>query len=111
MNTKKIRVLLADDTLIAREGWKSILKTVDDIEVIGESTTAHETPKMVRNLQPDVLLMDLMWFDDETAGASAIAKIKQASPQTKIIAITAYRNLISGARSAGAEAAGMCQSF
>jgi len=105
MKTKTIRVLIADDTLIAREGWKTILETVEDIKVIGEATTAHETPKRVREFQPDVLLMDLKWFDDESAGAAAIAQIKRESPQTRIVAITAYPHLTADARRAGAEAA------
>jgi two-component system response regulator DevR len=105
MKTKIIRVMIADDTLIAREGWKRILDTVEDIEVIGEATTAHETPKKVQRLQPDVVLIDLKWFEDESAGTAAIERIKHESPQTKVVAVTAYPNLIADARSAGAEAA------
>jgi DNA-binding NarL/FixJ family response regulator len=105
MDTMKIKVLLADDTLIAREGWKKILEPLEDVEIVGEATAAQETLAKVKDFQPDVVLMDLMWFEDETAGAAAIARIKQESPQTRVIAITAYRRLIAGARRAGAEAA------
>jgi DNA-binding NarL/FixJ family response regulator len=101
----RIKILLADDTLIAREGWKKILETVDDIEVIGEATTAQETPIKVKELRPDILLTDLKWFEDETAGVAAIAQIRRESPQTKVVAITAYPHLIAGARRTGAEAA------
>ncbi len=103
--SEKIRVLLADDTLIAREGWKKILETEEDIAVVGEAATAQEIPGKVRELQPDVLLVDLRWFDDDTAGRTAIAQIKREALVTKVIAITAYPNLIAGARRAGAEAA------
>ena len=103
---KKIRVFLADDTLIAREGWKKILETAEDIEVIGEAETAAETVQMVTNLDPDVLLMDLDWFGDQTAGWSAINEIKQAhNVKVKIIAITAFENLIRDARRVGADSA------
>lgn len=102
---RTIRVVIADDTLIAREGWKRILETVGDIEVVGEAITAQETPKKVRELQPDVLLMDLKWFDDKSAGAAAIARIKRESSQTKVVAVTAYPELIAEARRVGAEAA------
>ena len=98
-----IKVLLADDTLIAREGWKKILMTEPDIAVVGEVIIAQETLHKVIDLQPDVLLMDLKWFDDENAGASAIAQIKREAPGTKVVAITAYTDLVPGARRAGAE--------
>ena len=101
---KTIRVLLADDTLIAREGWKRILETASDMEVVGEARSAAETKRKVRDLQPDVLLMDLLWFGDESAGWAAIREIKQEH-RVKIIAVTAYENLIRDARLAGADSA------
>ncbi|HEX8217885.1 MAG TPA: response regulator transcription factor [Chloroflexia bacterium] len=103
--TKKVRVLLADDTLIAREGWKRILETAEDMEVIGEAVSAQEAPRLVSELRPDVVLMDLSWFDDDTAGAAAIAQIRESSPNVKIIALTVFRHLIPDARRAGAVAA------
>ena len=99
-----ITVLLADDTLIAREGLKKILTMERDITVVGEVTIAQETLGKVRELRPDILLMDLKWFDDENAGASAIAQIKREMPATKVVAITAYTDLVPSARKAGAEA-------
>jgi DNA-binding NarL/FixJ family response regulator len=105
MKAKSIKVLLADDTLIAREGWKKILETADDIVVVGEVTLAHETPHKVLELQPDILLMDLKWFGDDTAGWTAIKEIKSSFPSTKVVAVTAYENLIHDARMAGADAA------
>lgn len=100
----KIKVLLADDTLIAREGWKKILETANDIEVVGDAKTAAETLRKVKELRPMVLLMDLKWFGDETAGWSAIRQIKQEY-KVKVIAVTAYESLIKDARLAGADSA------
>lgn len=100
----RIKVLLADDTLIAREGWKRILETTKDIEVVGEAKTAVEVHRKVKELKPDILLMDLKWFGDETAGWVAIREIKQVT-KVKIIAVTAYENLIREARLAGADSA------
>ena len=105
MEKKKIRILLADDTLIAREGWRRILETDIKMEIVGESKSAQETPRKVLDLNPDVILMDLKWFGDPTAGWIAIREIKKSSPEVKIIAITAYENLIKDARLAGADAA------
>ena len=101
---RKIKVLLADDTLIAREGWKKILETANDMEVVGEAKSAAETKRKVKELGPDILLMDLNWFGDESAGWTAIREIKQEY-KVKIIAVTAYENLIRDARLAGADSA------
>lgn len=102
--SSKIKVLLADDTLIAREGWKRILETANDIEIVGEAKSAAETKRKVRELQPNILLMDLLWFGDESAGWAAIREIKEEY-RVKIIAVTAYDNLIRDARLAGADSA------
>ncbi len=101
---KKIKVLLADDTLIAREGWKRILETAGDMEVVGEAKTASETERRVRELKPDILLMDLQWFGDDSAGWMAINEIKKKH-KLRIIAVTAYENLIRDARRVGADSA------
>jgi DNA-binding NarL/FixJ family response regulator len=105
MEKKPVSVVLADDTLIAREGWKIILSTSKDIQVIGEAENIPDVVRKVRELSPDVLLMDLRWFGDETAGWSTIRTIKSSQPQIRVIAITAYENLIKDARRAGADAA------
>ena len=103
MDKKRIAVLLADDTLIAREGWKKIIETADDMEVVGEAVSAQETPRKVLELAPDVLLMDLMWFGDPSAGWIAIQEIKASHPKVKVISITAYEELTRDARIAGAD--------
>jgi DNA-binding NarL/FixJ family response regulator len=101
----KITVVLADDTLIGREGLKIILATSEEIKVIGEARTANQATKIVAELKPQVLLMDLKWFGDETAGWMAIKEIKAASPEVKIVAVTAFESLIREARLAGADSA------
>ncbi|MDQ3704173.1 MAG: response regulator transcription factor [Chloroflexota bacterium] len=103
--TKPITVLLADDMLIARAGWQRILELEDDIEVAGEAVTAQEAASKVLTLQPDIVLMDLDWFGDQTAGITAIAQIKRVSPQTRVIAVTAFQYLIGDARKMGADGA------
>ena len=105
MSVDCITVLLADDTLIAREGWKSIIETAADIEVVGEAANPLEVMRLVRELAPDVLLMDLKWAGDKTAGWVAIRELKTIRPGVKVIAVTAYEDLIADARRAGADAA------
>jgi len=103
--TEPIRVLIADDQIVMREGLKRVLESPDDILVIGEASVAQEVLGKVQDLQPDVVLLDLLWFSDESAGVAVLEQLKRATPQSKVVAITAYDDLIEKARRAGAEAA------
>lgn len=104
MNNQIIRVILADDQLIAREGLKRILDGVPNITVVGEAITALEVPRKVSEKEPDIVLMDLKWFGDESAGWTAIRDIKKKHKTVQIIAVTAFENLVRDARLAGADA-------
>jgi NarL family two-component system response regulator LiaR len=97
-----IRVIIADDTDIAREGMRRILAAEGDIQVVGEGTTVSETVQKVHELRPDVLLLDLKWFQDEGAGIDVIRRLTREAPETKIVAITIYPHLIEAARNMGA---------
>jgi DNA-binding NarL/FixJ family response regulator len=100
-----ISIMIADDTDIAREGLTRILAAEEDMEIVGEGATIHETIRKVHELRPDVLILDLMWFDDERAGIEAIRRLTGEVPETKVVAITIYPHLIEKAREAGALAA------
>ena len=100
-----IQVMIADDTDIAREGLKRIMASEEDMEIVGEAATLHETLQKVHQLMPDVLLIDLKWFGDERAGVEAVRRLVREVPETKIIAITVYPHLIQMAREAGAVSA------
>jgi DNA-binding NarL/FixJ family response regulator len=103
--TETIRVIIADDTDIAREGMRRILATEANIEIVGEGTTMAGTIQKVRELHPDVLLLDLKWFGDESAGIDAIRQLTIEIPETRIIAVTIYPHLVERAKSAGARSA------
>ena len=104
--TETIRLVIADDEAIAREGMRRILAAEEDIEVVGEGATVHETIQKVHELCPDILLLDLAWFKDKEAGIDAIRRLASEVPETKIVAITVYEDeLIGPARRAGAVAA------
>ena len=101
----EIRVFLADDQEICREGYSRLLENTGNIVVVGVASTAQEVRDRIIELKPDVLIIDLKWYGDDTAGVTAIREVKQAAPEVKIIAITVYEQLIPMARSAGADGA------
>ena len=99
---RKISVVVADDTMIAREGLKQIISKLDEFELIGEANSIEDAVNLVESVQPDILLLDLNWFGDETAGINGIAQIKALGMPTKILAMTAYSHLLFRAVAAGA---------
>jgi signal transduction histidine kinase len=101
---RKISVIVADDTMITREGLKQIISKLDGFELIGEADSIEDAVNLVESVQPDILLLDLNWFGDETAGINGIAQIKALGMPIKILAVTAYSHLLYGAVAAGADA-------
>ncbi len=98
-----IRVLITDDHLIVREGLHLILETADDIEVVGEAVDGAECLRLVPELNPDVILMDLQM--PRMDGITAIEHLHKDHPQIAIVILTTYneddlmiRGLRSGAR-------------
>lgn len=103
MEKKLVNVLVAEDTDIGRAGLRDLLETASDIIIVGETDSVHAIRRLIRELSPDVLLMDLKWHDDEAVGWIKIREIKRDNPNLRIIAITAYPNLTSDAWKAGAD--------
>lgn len=101
----KIRVLIADDHEISRDGMRHILETGSDMQVVGEAGAINDAIWQVHRLRPDILLLDLKWFQDEKAGLDAIRRLRLEVPETRIIAITVVDYLVEPAREAGAHAA------
>ena len=86
----KIRVLLVDDHAILRAGLRSLLATYDDIEVVGEASNGEEAIQMVRSLQPDVIVMDVMM--PGMNGLIATRYIMEEHPDARILMLTQYGN-------------------
>ncbi len=84
----KIRVFLADDHLILREGIRSLLGKVSDIEVVGEAGEGGETVAKVEQLVPDVVLMDITM--PGMSGLEATKQIKRKYPQVKVLILTIH---------------------
>jgi len=105
MMSDHTKVLLADDIEIDRRGWKDFFETTDDVVVVAEAATAVEVLRKVLEFGPDIVMLDLSWGGDKSAGASVIKEIRQRAPKVKILALTAYPELIQAARKAGADIA------
>lgn len=87
----KIRVLIVDDHDLVREGIRLILGRHDDIEVAGEAANGEEAIKKVRQLLPDVALMDIAM--PGLGGLEATLEIKKISPRTKVLVLTQYEDI------------------
>ena len=85
---KKISVLIADDHTLVRDGIRSLLALVANIEVIGEAKNGKEALEKTRELAPDVVLMDLAM--PVMTGLDATRRIRREFPRTRVLALTQY---------------------
>ncbi len=83
-----IRVLIVDDHAVVRQGLRAFLQTQDDIDIAGEAADGEEAVRRVRELVPDVVLMDLVM--PKLDGIAAIREIRSLSPSTKVIVLTSF---------------------
>ena len=98
-----IRVLIADDHLVVREGLRAILEAAPDLTLVGEAADGLEAVRLAGELSPDVVLMDLRMPGVD--GIEAIRQIKARYPAVEIVILTTYdddeyivRGLRAGAR-------------
>ena len=85
---KPIRIVIADDHALVREGTRQILEDHPGLEVVGEAEDGEEAVEMVSRLQPDVVLMDIAM--PKLNGIEATRLIKKESPATSVLILTAY---------------------
>ncbi len=86
----KIRVLVADDHTIVREGVRILLEAQPDIEVVSEAADGEEALARVRELQPDIVLIDIAM--PKLNGMEATRAIKRDFPNVQIIVLTMYES-------------------
>jgi DNA-binding NarL/FixJ family response regulator len=84
----KIRVLIADDHGLMREGVKALLTATEDIDVVGEAEDGDEAVREARRLDPDVVLMDVAM--PGLGGLEATLVIRKEKPDVKILVLTQY---------------------
>ena len=85
-----ISILLADDHTIVRKGLRSLIDSSQQFEVICEADNGHDAIGMVKQNNPDIVLMDISM--PRLNGLEATRKIKKDSPDTKIIILTRHIN-------------------
>jgi DNA-binding NarL/FixJ family response regulator len=85
-SARRARVIIADDHELARLGLRTMLVPEPDLEVVGEATTGREAVTMSRELQPDLVLMDIRMPDLD--GLVATRAIKEDHPRTSVLIVT-----------------------
>jgi len=83
-----IRIMIADDHPVVREGFAAMLETEPDMAVVGLARTGEETVELFRRVRPDVTLMDLRM--PGMGGVEAIRAIRREFPDSRVIVLTTY---------------------
>jgi NarL family two-component system response regulator LiaR len=84
----QIRVCIADDHAVVRQGLRAFLNSQPDIDVVAETATGTDALAQAQRFNPDVMLMDLMM--PGTSGFEAIHRIRQCCPDTAIVVLTSF---------------------
>ena len=99
---RKIRIVLVDDHDMVRSGLEIMLEVYDDLELVGNASRGEDAIRLVSEVRPDVVLMDLIM--PEMSGVEATQKLREICPDTRIIALTSFKekDLVQEALKAGA---------
>lgn len=85
---KKLSILIADDHPVVRDGLRGMLESQPDFEVVGEAADGAQAIKLVEELRPEIVLMDLRM--PQVDGVTAIREIKNGQAETQILVLTTY---------------------
>ena len=98
----KVRILIADDHAIMRQGLRSMLSDEPGFEVVGEAGDGREAIRLVRDLEPDVVVMDVGM--PELNGVEAARQVVRDHPQVRVVALSMHadRRFVTGMLEAGA---------
>jgi two-component system, NarL family, response regulator NreC len=89
---RKIRILLADDHKMVRQGFRLILLSQDDMEVVGEADNGRDVVELAKTLKPEVVVMDVTM--PELNGIEATRRIRESSPYTRVLALSVHRDSV-----------------
>jgi len=100
---KRIKVLLAEDHVVVREGIRELICQQQDMEVVGEAGDGEEAVQLVTQVEPDIVLMDIAM--PKVNGIQAILEIKRVSSTTAVLMLSAYdyRHYITACKENGAD--------
>ncbi len=87
-NIENIRILIADDHAIVREGLRTLIVAKPGLELVGEAADGNEAVLLARTVEPDVILLDMMMPHKD--GLAAIEEIKAESPEARILVLTSF---------------------
>ncbi len=85
---KRIRILIADDHAIVREGLRALIEAKPDLELVGEAENGDEAVALASSLRPDVVLLDLVMPSMD--GTEAVREIMRQNPQARILVFTSF---------------------
>ncbi len=86
----KIRIVIADDHAVVREGTRSLLEAEGDMEVVGAAADGQEAVKLIEELKPDVAILDISM--PKMSGIEVTKQVKPRCPSLAILILTAYDN-------------------
>lgn len=92
MSSKKITILLADDHSVVRQGFRRILESQPDMEIVGEASNGREAIERATTLSPDVVVMDVAM--PELNGIEATRRLMESSPRTRVLALSMHKDAV-----------------
>jgi two-component system response regulator NreC len=92
MHPSKTRILLADDHAVVRKGFRLILESQPDMEVVGEAANGRETVSLAEQLKPDLAIVDVSM--PELNGIEATRRLAEVSPRTRVLALSMHKDSV-----------------
>ena len=89
---KRIRILLADDHAVVRQGFRMILSAHSDLEIVGEAGNGREAVELAANLRPDVVVMDVAM--PELNGIEATRRLTADNPHIRVVALSMHKDSV-----------------
>jgi two-component system, NarL family, response regulator NreC len=89
---KRIRILLADDHAVVRQGFRMILSAQPDMEIVGEAGNGREAVELAEQLRPDLVVMDVAM--PELNGIEATRRLAASTPQTRVVALSMHKDSV-----------------